>query len=68
MSTAYFNAVYSRLGVLLTDDDLAGESMYQPLMDATVERLDDAGLLVEAEGGEGGVPARLRNRTVIRCR
>ncbi len=36
MSTAYFNSVYSKLDVRLTDDDLAGESMYQPLMDATV--------------------------------
>ena len=26
--------VYGKLGVLLTDDDLAGESMYQPLMPA----------------------------------
>ncbi|MGB7878582.1 MAG: arginine--tRNA ligase, partial [Ilumatobacteraceae bacterium] len=52
MSTAYFNAVYSKLGVLLTDDDLAGESMYQPLMDATVERLDAAGLLVEDDGAK----------------
>ena len=60
MSTAYFNSVYSKLDVRLTDDDLAGESMYQPLMDATVARLDDAGLLVEDDGARGRVPARLR--------
>ncbi len=35
MSTAYFNQVYAKLGVLLTDDDLAGESKYQPLMPET---------------------------------
>jgi arginyl-tRNA synthetase len=32
MSNDYFNLVYRQLGVLLTDDDLAGESMYQSLM------------------------------------
>ena len=31
LSTRYFNTVYRRLGVLLTDDDLAGESRYEPL-------------------------------------
>ena len=43
MSTVYFNTVYGKLGVLLTDDDIAGESMYQPLMDRTVERLAETG-------------------------
>ena len=46
MSTDYFNRVYRKLGVLLTDDDLAGESMYQPLMAGRVERLAEAGLAV----------------------
>jgi arginyl-tRNA synthetase len=50
MSTSYFNAVYGKLGVLLTDHDLAGESRYQPLMGPTVERLEAAGLLVESDG------------------
>ncbi len=50
MSNAYFNRVYAKLGVLLTDDDLAGESRYQPLMEGTYERLDDAGLLQEDDG------------------
>jgi len=62
MSTAYFNAVYSKLGVLLTDDDLAGESMYQPLMEATVERLDDAGLLEESDGAMVVFPPGFENR------
>ena len=44
MSNDYFNAVYRKLGVLLTDDDLAGESMYQSLMPEVYERLDAAGL------------------------
>ena len=62
MSTAYFNEVYSKLGVLLTDDDLAGESMYQPLMATTVERLDDAGLLVEDDGAKVVFPPGFENR------
>lgn len=62
MSTAYFNEVYSKLGVLLTDDDLAGESMYQPLMDDTVRRLDQAGLLVEDDGAKVVFPPGFENR------
>ena len=50
MSNAYFNRVYSKLDVLLTDDDLAGESRYQPLMEGVYERLADADLLHEDDG------------------
>lgn len=50
MSNAYFNQVYDKLGVLLTDDDLAGESRYQPLMEGAYARLADAGLLREDDG------------------
>jgi arginyl-tRNA synthetase len=62
MSTAYFNEVYAKLGVLLTDEDLAGESIYQPLMALTVERLDDAGLLVEDDGASVVFPPGFENR------
>ncbi len=62
MSTAYFNEVYSKLGVLLTDDDLAGESIYQPMMAGTVERLDEAGLLVEDDGAKVVFPPGFENR------
>lgn len=50
MSNTYFNKVYTKLGVLLTDDDLAGESKYQPMMEGAYQRLDDAGLLHEDDG------------------
>ncbi len=51
-SKRYFNAVYERLGVLLTDDDIAGESFYNPwLADVAAElerdgvaRIDDGAL------------------------
>jgi arginyl-tRNA synthetase len=62
MSTAYFNEVYSKLGVLLDDDDLVGESIYQPMMARTVQRLDDAGLLVEDDGAQVVFPPGFENR------
>jgi len=51
-STKHFNEAYGKLGVLLTDDDLAGESMYQPGMPVVLERLAAAGLLAESEGAK----------------
>ncbi len=62
MSNAYFDRVYSRLGVLLTDDDLAGESRYQLLMDGAYERLDGAGLLEESDGALVVFPPGFHNR------
>jgi arginyl-tRNA synthetase len=62
LSTRYFNTVYRRLGVLLTDDDIAGESRYEPLMPVVVERLEQAGLLVESEGAEVVFPPGFTNR------
>ena len=62
MSTVYFNEVYAKLGVLLTDDDLVGESMYQPMMADTVQRLDEAGLLVEDDGAKVVFPPGFENR------
>jgi len=50
MSAAYFNRVYTKLDVLLTDDDLVGESYYQPLMEGVYERLEEADLLREDDG------------------
>jgi arginyl-tRNA synthetase len=51
-STRHFNELYSKLGILLTDDDLAGESIYQPYMPVVLQRLDDAGLLEESDGAK----------------
>ena len=51
-STKHFNEVYSKLGILLNDADLAGESMYQPSMPAVITRLGTAGLLAESEGAK----------------
>ena len=62
MSNDYFNLVYRKLGVLLTDDDLAGESMYQLLMPEAYERLDEAGLLSESDGAMVVFPPGFTNR------
>jgi arginyl-tRNA synthetase len=51
-STRYFNKVYSQLGVLLTDDDLMGESAYNDLLLTVVQRLSDGGLLEISNGAE----------------
>ncbi len=51
-STAYFRAVYDKLGVLLTPADLAGESSYHHLLDEVLARLASAGLLTESDGAD----------------
>ncbi|MDO9175839.1 MAG: arginine--tRNA ligase, partial [Actinomycetota bacterium] len=51
-SADYFDVVYGKLGVLLRRDDIVGESYYQPMMPAMLERLGQAGLLAESEGAK----------------
>jgi arginyl-tRNA synthetase len=62
MSNAYFNLVYDRLGVLLTDADLAGESRYEALMPEVYARLEAAGLLVDSDGAKVVFPPGFHNR------
>ncbi|MET1006911.1 MAG: arginine--tRNA ligase, partial [Propionibacteriaceae bacterium] len=45
-----FNATYARLDVLLTDDDLAGESVYNDDLAAVVSDLEASGLAVVDDG------------------
>jgi arginyl-tRNA synthetase len=52
LSTKHFNAVYDRLGVLLTDDDLMGESAYNDLLPQVITRLDALGLLQQSDGAD----------------
>ncbi len=61
-SAAYFNIVYRKLGVLLTNADLAGESSYHPLLDEVVQRLDRAGLLEQSDGADVVFPPGFSNR------
>ena len=50
LSKVYFNKVYSMLGVTLTDDDLAGESMYNDDLRAICDELEASGIAVMSEG------------------
>src|SRR5690606_4239718 len=50
LSKAYFNRVYSTLDVTLTDADLAGESMYNDMLEEVCRELEDMGLAVTSEG------------------
>jgi len=68
VSLAGFNRTYDRLGVLLTDDDIAGESSYNsdlPDIADDLERrgiavIDDGALVVFVDGFDA--PAIIRNR------
>ena len=68
ISTAGFNATYQRMNILLTDDDLAGESIYNAelpkicddLEQRGIARMDDGALAVFVDGMD--VPAILRNK------
>ena len=51
-SARYFDRVYRMLGVLLRDEDLMGESAYNPLLLEVVERLANQGMLVESAGAQ----------------
>jgi len=61
-STRYFDRVYQTLGVLLTADDLMGESVYNPLLAPVVDRLRATGLLVTSDGAEVVFPEGFVNR------
>ena len=50
ISKAGFNAAYARLGVLLTDADLAGESIYNDDLAAVVAELEESGIAVIDDG------------------
>ena len=62
LSTKHFNAVYELLDVLLTDDDLMGESAYNDLLPQVISRLDALGLLVRSDGADVVFPPGYTNR------
>jgi len=61
-SLVHFNDVYQMMGVLLTDDDLAGESKYEAALPDVVDMLAAAGLLEESEGAKVVYPEGWINR------
>ncbi|MGV9304005.1 MULTISPECIES: arginine--tRNA ligase [unclassified Nonomuraea] len=46
----YFDKVYDMLGVTLTDADIAGESMYNPMLEKTCDDLQAMGVATMSEG------------------
>jgi arginyl-tRNA synthetase len=62
LSEAQWQVEYAKLGVLLTVDDVVGESFYQELMPKVIERLDTAGLLLESDGAQVVFPPGFSNR------
>ncbi len=61
-SMRYFNEVYSMLGVMLTDDDIRGESCYQELLPEVLDRLRESGDLEESDGADVVFPGGWVNR------
>jgi arginyl-tRNA synthetase len=61
-SVRYFDEVYSKLGVLLTDDDIVGESFYNDMLPGVVDDLAAMGLLVESDGARCVFPPGFTNR------
>jgi arginyl-tRNA synthetase len=50
LSKHYFNKIYVRLGVTLTDADLAGESTYNDRLAAICDELEAAGIATMSDG------------------
>ncbi|WP_371782431.1 arginine--tRNA ligase [Streptosporangium subroseum] len=46
----YFNKVYTQLGVTLTNDDIAGESMYNAMLAQVCDELQERGIAVVSDG------------------
>ncbi len=61
-SVRYFDDVYAKLDVLLTDADVVGESFYNSMLPDVVSHLDALGLLVDSDGARCVFPAGFANR------
>src|SRR3984885_1431404 len=61
-SIRHNDEVYEMLGVLLTDDDIVGESFYNPLLTLVLVELAAQGLLVKHDGAQGVFPPGSQNR------
>ncbi|WP_067832524.1 arginine--tRNA ligase [Actinomadura kijaniata] len=62
VSKRYFNVVYGKLGVTLTDDDIKGESFYNDLLAPTVKELEDKGIAQISEGALVVFPPGFKGR------
>ncbi|TDB97748.1 arginine--tRNA ligase [Actinomadura sp. 7K534] len=62
VSKRYFNDVYGRLGVTLTDDDIKGESFYNDLLAPTARELEEKGIAVISDGALCAFPPGFTGR------
>jgi arginyl-tRNA synthetase len=62
LSLDYLHRIYGRLGVTLTDDDIKGESFYNPMLADTVARLEEEGIAVHSDGALCAFPAGFTGR------
>jgi len=61
-SKQYYNAIYRRLGVTLTDADLAPESFYNPMLDDVCRDLQQAGIATISDGALCAFPPGFTGR------
>jgi arginyl-tRNA synthetase len=61
-SRKHFAEVYGRLGVLLTEDDVRGESYYNDMLEDTVQQLIDKGLAKVDDGALCVYPPGFKGR------
>lgn len=58
----YYNTIYARLGVTLTDTDLAPESFYNPMLASVCEELENSGVAVISDGALCAFPPGFTGR------
>jgi arginyl-tRNA synthetase len=58
----YYNTIYARLGVTLTDDDLDPESFYNPMLADVCDELQAQGVAVISDGALCAFPAGFTGR------
>ena len=61
-SKLYYNAIYAKLGVTLTDADLAPESMYNSMLEAVCRDLEQAGIATISDGALCAFPPGFTGR------
>jgi arginyl-tRNA synthetase len=62
VSKRYFNTVYERLGITLTDDDIKGESFYNDLLAPTADELEEKGIATISDGALCAFPPGFTGR------
>ena len=61
-SKHYYNMIYQRLGITLTDDDLAPESFYNPMLASVCDELERDGIAVISNGALCAFPPGFTGR------